>query len=181
MKVVCVTGMPACGKEEFLKLARAKGFAVVRMGDVVRDEAAKAGIPIKDPEVGNFANEERKKHGFDIWAKRTLPRISGGHNLIDGVRGPTELAVYRAAFPSGLIVVAVHSSPGTRMDRMMKRKRKDDPASEAEFRARDARELSWGLGEVIALADHVLVNEADLATFRAQATATLDKITSEGK
>lgn len=181
MKVICVTGMPACGKEEFLKIARSKGFAVVRMGDVVREEAAKAGIPAKDPDVGNFANEERKKHGFDIWAKRTLPRISSGLSLVDGVRGPTELDVYRAAFPNGLCVVAVHSSSGTRMRRMMKRKRKDDPANEKEFRARDARELSWGLGDVIALADHVIVNEGDLTAYMTQATATIEKILSEGK
>jgi len=173
--------MPACGKEEFLKIARLKGFAVVRMGDIVRENAAKAGIPVKDPDVGNFANEERKKHGFDIWAKRTLPMISSGLSLVDGVRGPTELAIYRAAFPTGLYVVAVHSSPETRMRRMMKRKRKDDPVNEMEFQARDARELSWGLGDVIALADHVIVNEGDLATYRTQATAIIDKIIFEGK
>jgi dephospho-CoA kinase len=173
--------MPACGKEEFLKLAQSKGFAVVRMGDIVREEAANAGISVRDPDVGNFANEERKKHGFDIWAKRTLPRISSGLSLVDGVRGPAEIAVYRAAFPNGVCVVAVHSSPGTRLRRMMMRRRKDDPANEEEFRKRDARELSWGLGEVIALADHVLVNEGDLTAYRIQATATIEKMISEGK
>ena len=181
MKVVCVTGMPACGKEEFLKIARSKGFAVVRMGDVVREEAAKAGIPLKDPDVGSFANEERKKHGFDIWAKRTLPRISSEFSLVDGVRGPAELAVYRAAFPRGLCVVAVHSSPAARLLRILKRKRKDDPANEQEFGARDTRELSWGLGEVIALADHLIVNEGDLASYKTQASVTIERILSGGK
>jgi len=173
--------MPACGKEEFLKIARSKGFAVFRMGDVVREEAAKAGIPLKDPDVGEFADAERKKHGFDIWAKRTLPKISGGLCLVDGVRGPMEAAVYRAALAEGLCVVAIHSSPRTRMGRMMKRKRKDDPTNEEEFRARDARELSWGLGEVIALADYVIVNEWDLSAYKIQATVTIDEILAEGK
>ncbi len=176
MKIVCVTGMPACGKEEFLKVAKSRGFTVVRMGDVVREEAAKAGVELKDPDVGNFAHEERKRHGFDIWAKRTLPKITSDLSLVDGIRGPTELEIYHKAFPRALHVVAVHSSPATRFQRIVKRKRKDDSVNEKDFRDRDERELSWGLGEVIALADSMLVNEGDLSSFRAQAMATIDRI-----
>jgi len=180
LKVVCVTGMPACGKEEFLKVAQSKGFAVVRMGDVVREEAAKRGF-MKDPDVGRFADQERKEHGYGIWAERTLPGITDELCLVDGLRGPAEMQVYRAAFPRSVFVVAIHASPAARIQRILKRKRKDDPANESEFRARDKRELSWGLGEVIALADQVIVNEGDLDLFRNQANAFLDKILFEGK
>jgi len=170
--------MPASVKEEVLKVAKSRGFTVVRMGDVVREEAMKAGIELKDPDVGNFAHEERKRHGFDIWAKRTLPRITSDLSLVDGVRGPTEIEIYRAAFPETLHVVAVHSSPATRFNRMIRRKRKDDPANEKEFRDRDERELKWGQGEVIALADFMIVNEKDLSSFKAQVLATIDRILS---
>lgn len=180
MKLVCVTGMPGCGKEEFLRTARAKGFSVVRMGDVVREEAAKRGLQMIDRVVGTFADEERKKHGYDIWAKRTVLRISGDRVLVDGVRGPAETAVYRSSFPGGVHVVAIHASPAIRLKRILSRRRPDDPANDSEFRARDARELTWGLGDVIALADFVVTNEGHLDDLKAQATEVLDEILSEG-
>ncbi len=168
--------MPACGKEEFLKVAQSRGFAVVRMGDTVREEAVKSRVNIKDPDLGNFADSERRKHGFGIWAQRTIPRISSKLNLIDGIRGYAEVEVYRGAYSTAVRIVAVHASPAIRLERAMKRKRQDDTANEHDFEARDRRELSWGLGTVIALADHLIVNERGLEDFRKEATAVLDKI-----
>ncbi len=43
--IVCVTGMPGCGKEEVARIAERMGFSVVRMGDVVREEAARRRPP----------------------------------------------------------------------------------------------------------------------------------------
>ena len=180
MKLVCVTGMPGCGKEEFLRIARERGFAVVRMGDVVREEAAKRGLPMTDKAVGTFADDERKKHGYDIWAKRTVPKMTGEEVLVDGIRGPGEVQVYRTSFPDNVSVIAVHASPATRLKRILSRHRPDDPATESEFRARDARELTWGLGEVIALADFIVANEGHLDDLRSQTNEVLDEILSEG-
>ena len=87
MKVLCVTGMPGCGKEEFLRVAAEMGFSVVRMGDVVREEALRRGLPITDAAVGGMAHAERQAHGFGVWAERILPRIRGDPVLVDGLRG----------------------------------------------------------------------------------------------
>ena len=176
VKVVCVTGMPGCGKDELLGVAIDLGFSIVRMGDVVREEATRRGLPITDEAVGGMAHAERQAHGFGIWAERTLPRIRGEHVLVDGLRGRAELDVFRNAFGEGLVVLAVHASPKTRYERMMRRRRPDDAMSVEAFRVRDVRELSWGLGDVIAIADLVLVNEGSLEDFRRQARAALGRL-----
>ncbi len=163
--VVCVTGMPGCGKEEVVGVAEALGFSVVRMGDVVRDEAARRRLPTEDKAVGGMAHQERVERGFGIWAERTLPRIVGERVLIDGLRGKAELDVFRRAFGDRLVVLAIHASPATRYARMAKRRRADDATGLAALRERDGRELAWGLGEVIAMADVLLVNEGDLERF----------------
>src|SRR2546430_16676972 len=59
VRVVCLTGMPGCGKEEALVVAQTLGFSVVRMGDVVREEALGRGLPITDPTVAGLAHAER--------------------------------------------------------------------------------------------------------------------------
>src|SRR2546425_5982992 len=153
--VVCVTGMPGCGKEEVLSVAQELGFSIVRMGDVVREEAQRRGLPITDAAVGGLAHAERQAHGYGVWAERALPRVRGEGVLVDGLRGRAELDVFRKAFGEGLVVLAVHASPKTRYERMMRRRRPDDAMSVEAFRVRDVRELSWGLGDVIAIADLV--------------------------
>src|SRR2546430_1241779 len=129
--------MPGCGKEEVLAVAQALGFSIVRMGDVVREEVRRRGLPITDTAVGGLAHAERQAHGFGIWAERTIPRIRGDHVLVDGLRGRSELEVFRRAFWDDLIVVAVHASPRTRYERMLRRRRTDDAGSIEAFQARD--------------------------------------------
>ena len=176
MKVVLVTGMPGCGKEEFLRAAEERGFTIVRMGDTVRAEAVRRNIATADEAIGGFAHQEREAHGYGIWAERTLPRVRGGRIVIDGLRGSAELDVFKKAFGSSLTVVAVHASPEVRFARLRSRNRSDAPHTWEEFVVRERRELSWGLGEVIAIAGTMLVNEGDLATFRADAHGALDAI-----
>lgn len=163
---MCVTGMPAAGKEEVVKVARRTGFSIVRMGDVVRDEARARGLASTDHAVGGMAHQERVEHGFGIWAERTLPRVPGGRVLIDGLRGRAELNVYRRAFGDRLVVLAVHASPATRFDRVVRRDRSDATASRETFLARDERELGWGIGDAIATAEILIVNEGTLPELR---------------
>jgi len=151
------------------------GFAIIRMGDVVREEAARRGLPITDAAVGGMANGEREAHGFGIWAERTLPKIAGDRVLVDGLRGKAELDVFRRALGDRLVVLAIHASPKTRLARVLRRRRPDDTATEVAFWARDERELRWGLGDVIATADLMIVNEGDLESFRADARAVLER------
>lgn len=173
MKVVAVAGMAGSGKEEVVRIANDLGFSVVRMGDVVREEAAGRGLPIEDKAVGGMAHQERVEHGFGIWAERTLPRILGDRVLIDGLRGKAELDVFRRAFGDRLVVLGIHASPATRYARMAERRRADDATGLAALRERDERELAWGLGEVIAMADILLVNEGDLEPFLRSAREAL--------
>lgn len=165
LKVICVTGMPAAGKEEFQTVAAQEGYAIVRMGDVVRDEARRRGLPITDAAVGGMAHEEREKHGPTVWAERTVPHVTAARTCIDGLRSPAELAVLRNAFGRGLVVFAVEAAPETRWARVQRRRRADDATTWEEFLRRDARERGWGLEEVIAAADVRIVNEGTLPEF----------------
>ena len=162
MKILLVTGMPGSGKEEFLTVARKTGIPFLRMGDIVRetyaaDDAASAGMS-----VGEFASSEREQHGKDIWAKRAIQRMYGNIFLVDGCRSMDEVISYRKLSDD--------------VERLVKRARDDAPKSIGEFDARDSRELSWGLGSVIALADRTIDNSSDLNDFRSRADAFLKEL-----
>lgn len=174
MKVVVLTGMPGSGKEEFVQVARSLGYQVVRMGDVVRAEASRQGVEMDDKGVGGFASSERQRHGFDVWAKRCVPLIEEQRTIIDGSRGLQELEVFREAFGREVVLVAIHTSPAERYPRLRRRDRADAPRTWQEFEERDRRELGWGLGSLIAMADVMLVNEGTLEEFRRAARYLLE-------
>ncbi|MDP8011364.1 MAG: AAA family ATPase [Thermoplasmata archaeon] len=164
--IILLVGMPGAGKEEFIKKAKEMGIQVVSMGDVVREYTESLGLELNDKNVGQIANEERKKHGMDIWAKRTLDKIKSEKCIIDGIRNKEEIDFFKQNLKNRIIVTAILSSEQVRFERIMKRKRKDDARTWEEFVERERRELSWGLGNVIALADHFIINESDLEEFR---------------
>ncbi len=157
--------MPAAGKEEFQKVAADEGYTIVRMGDVVREEAKRRGLPITDAAVGGMAHEEREKHGRAVWAERTLPHVTAERVCIDGLRSPAELGVFRRAFGQGLVVFAVEAAPKTRWTRVQRRRRADDATTWDEFLRRDERERGWGLEQVIRAADVHIVTEGTLPQF----------------
>src|SRR5437667_10744701 len=117
------------------------------MGALVREGALRRRRPITGAAVGGMANAERQVHGMGIWAERTLPRIQGERVLVDGLRGRAELEIFREAFGADLSVVAVHASPKTRHERLMRRRRTDDAATIEALHARAVRELSRGPGD----------------------------------
>lgn len=174
MRVIVLAGMPGSGKEEFVQVAVSLGYEVVRMGDVVRAEAAKMSVPNSDKGVGGFANSERREHGLDIWAKRCVPYVRADRTIIDGSRGLDELEVFRAAFGEDLRLVAIHAPRRERYERLLERGREDAPKSWEEFEERDRRELSWGLGNLIAMADVMLVNDDSLPSFKRRVQAFLE-------
>lgn len=185
MKLIIVAGMPGAGKEEFLTSMRNLGLPFLRMGDLVREyhsatfpengnceiKGFKITGPMKDgkpvdavPTVGQFANSEREEHGFDIWAKRAMERMSGDVFVIDGCRSLDEINAYKS-LTDDVVLIGIHSSPATRYERLVKRGRDDAPKNKEEFAARDTREIGWGLAETIVMSDILLVNEGTLQEF----------------
>ncbi|MCU0860090.1 MAG: flagellar hook-basal body complex protein FliE [Thermoplasmata archaeon] len=176
LKILVTTGMPGSGKEEFLTCCQARGAKVVRMGDVVRAKAKEFGLDSSDQSVGNLATEERKRYGKDVWAKRTIPFVGGDLVVIDGARGMEEIRAFKNAFGEDLKIVAIHASPKVRFERLKARARPDSPAKLSDFETRDRRELDWGLGEVIALSDHMVDNSSTLEDLRREVDRMLDMV-----
>lgn len=176
VRVVAFTGLPGSGKSIAAEVARELGIPVVRMGDCVWEEVRARGLPLLDEHVGKVAHEMRERHGPAIWAQRTLEKVRklGAERVaIDGVRSMAEVDAFHAVLGRDFVLVAIHASPATRHRRLLTRGREDEAASKEAAEERDRRELAWGVGQVIALADVVLLNEADERAFRAEVARVL--------
>jgi len=175
MRLIVTVGMPGSGKDELVAVARSMGLATLKMGDLVRDETRRRGLPVTNSNVARVASEERDKQGPGIWAQRALPKLTETRMLVDGCRSDTEVTVFRHHF-GDLFVLGIYASPETRHDRMANRNRSDDAAGLQEFYDRDRRELKWGIGNAFAVADGMLINEVPLDQFRREARAMLEKV-----
>lgn len=172
MLVLCLTGMPGSGKSVVASLAKELGVPVYVMGDVVREEAKLRGLPLTPSNLNKVAKELRREYGEDVIARRLVERIRASSKgsrvvLVDGVRSLQELHVLKEL--GRVVVIAVHASPRTRFERVRKRGRQGDPRTWEEFCHRDMVELEFGVGDVIALADLMLVNEGSIESLRRSA------------
>lgn len=164
-KAILIIGMPGSGKDEFAIVAREMGIEVLNMGDIVREFTLKSGLNISMS--GEIASRERKTQGMDIWAKRTIEKIKSNFVVVEGIRNIEEIERFRKDTEIGL-VVGISSGRDNRFSRLLKRGREDDPRNMEEFNRREKRELSWGIGEVIATADRYICNDSSIEDFRGQ-------------
>ena len=160
MRIVAITGMPGAGKSTAAEALAAKGWHRVVMGDVVREETRRRGLPEDAKHTGEVMKELRKQHGEAAIADLCLRYIrkSGFEKVVvDGIRSVAEVEAFKRA--ADVLLIAIQASEPRRFSFLKERGRSDDPESYEMFRRRDGRELGVGIGEAIALADEVISNE----------------------
>jgi dephospho-CoA kinase len=176
--VIGLAGMAGAGKSVVVDVAKESGYDVVVMGDIVREEATRRGLEATPENLGKIMLDLRQEEGKDVIAKRCIPKIETAPSkkiIVDGTRSLAEVDEFKKHFPM-FTLVAVHASPEVRFHRLFRRNRSDDPKDWEIFRQRDLRELSVGLGETIAMAENVIVNEGEYETAKRKAKEVLRKV-----
>lgn len=176
--VIGLAGMPGSGKSVVVAVAKGISYGVIAMGDIVREEAERRFLKPNPENLGKIMIELRQKEGNSIIAKRCIPKIESAKEqkiIIDGIRSLSEVEEFKKHFPK-FTLIAVHSSPETRFQRVYRRQRSDDPKNWEIFHERDRRELSVGLGNAIAMAEHIVVNEETLEIVKGKIKEILAKV-----
>ena len=171
MTVIGVVGLPGSGKSEAAAVARDLGVPVVTMGDVIRAECRERGL---DPATdhGTVAEALREEHGPGAIAERSLPiiedeRVESETVLVDGIRSDVEVTAFRDAFGETFTLVEVNAPFEVRAERLDLRGRDASAEEGGESLAdRDERELGFGMGEAMAMADVTIENTDTLAAFQ---------------
>jgi len=182
-QVVAVAGMAGSGKSLVVNVAEQKGYSKVVMGDEVREETRSRNLQPTPENLGKTMLDMRRTGGEAVIAKRCIPKIekaNGPNVIVDGIRSLSEVEEFRTYFRN-FTLVAVYASPETRFKRIYNRKRSDDPTDWKIFQERDQRELSVGLGNAIAMAEHMLVNEETLEITKNRAREILRKVEEKWK
>jgi dephospho-CoA kinase len=163
--IVCLTGMPGAGKSSVACFLKEKGFTVVTMGDVIREEAKRQGLEPTDVNLGKMMLKLRQDLGPGAVGQIVLQKLArdGNNNnnssnvvVVDGIRSVAEVEVLKKV--GHVRLLAIHASQDTRFKHLRERGRADAPSDNDEFSGRDKRELSVGVSEAIALANEMISN-----------------------
>ena len=107
MKIVGFVGMPGSGKSAAAGVAREMNIPVVVMGDVIREEAARRGLPPTDRNLGAVGNDLRSKEGPDAIATRCLAKIratGASVVVVEGIRSRSEVERFRESADDFLLI-----------------------------------------------------------------------------
>jgi dephospho-CoA kinase len=164
--VICLTGMPGAGKSTVANSLKDKGFLVITMGDVIREEALRLKLDLNDTNLGKLMVKLREEFGPGAVAELVIKKIDpilvsigNGHTavlIVDGIRSIAEVGVLKRVGQVRLL--AIHASTDIRFVHLKERRRRDAPLAQSDFMERERRELDVGISEVIALADEVIAN-----------------------
>jgi dephospho-CoA kinase len=176
--VIGLAGMPGAGKSVVVSVAKDSGYDIVVMGNIVREEAEKRCLDPSPENLGRIMLELRQKEGSNVIAKRCILKIAeakGQKVIVDGIRSLSEAEEFKKHFPK-FSLIAIHSSPEKRFKRLYRRQRSDDPKNWEIFQERDIRELNVGLGNAIAMAEQIIINEERLEDVKTKAKEVLRKV-----
>ena len=173
MRVVAIVGLPGSGKSAAAAVARELDIPVITMGDVIRDVCQERGLPITEETMGAVATDLREKGGDAAIAERSLPLLNAHREtepvvLVDGIRGIAEVERFEEEFGDDFQLISLDVPFATRVNRIQNRGRDPTAESIADLERRDQRELGYGLGEAIDVADVTIENTGELAVFEEQ-------------
>lgn len=206
MKIIGLVGLPGSGKGEASRIARQQGLAVLVMGDVIRQEAARQGLEATDVNLGRVGCALREAEGPEAVARRILQkaRASGEETVVvDGLRSREE-ADYFASQAEQFHLVEICAPAEERLRWLQARGRPDDPGisrsgikeqdqdekiisscgepdgqAAAALEQRECREMGWGMCQAIEAAGLKLRNDGSLEEFRENARKLLDILTKD--
>jgi dephospho-CoA kinase len=174
MRVVGTVGLPGSGKGELAAVAREAGIPVVTMGDVIREACRDRD---RDPSTdhGEVAKALREENGPAAIAERSLPLVRDAVRetdtdtvVVDGLRSMVEVESFREAFSEEFLIVSIEAPFDLRAERLADRGRDSSDSNLEALRARDERELGFGMGEVMEAADVRIDNTDSLEGFRSR-------------
>ena len=178
--VLVIVGMPGAGKSLASKVMKDRGIPVFVSGDIIRAEARRRGLKFTRKNLGELMLKIRKEEGMGAVAKRLIPLVEETARTMavyEGARSMEEVEELRRKYQ--VFTIAIHASGEARFKRLQRRGRSDRPRKWSDFQERDARELSVGVGRLIALADRTVENEDTKDDLKRRMKRVLKTVMSE--
>ena len=176
MKIIVLTGLPLSGKTTYAKkIGPDYNMPLYETGTEVLEEVTGRGLDFT-PENIKMVTDECKKISDSYFTERLMKKVDVLPDdvpgvFLSGIRAISEIEALKKHYgDDNVFVIAFHTSMKTRFNRLNNPDRiEDTKGAKAEedkllrnfdnFLTRNKKELGYGVGDVMALADYVMSTE----------------------
>ena len=178
--IIGLTGTNASGKGAAADFLTEHGYTFYSLSDVLREAMAEQGIEESRLAFIEIGTHLRQEFGVDILAQKTLEKIKATPSakiVVDSFRHPSEVELFKKTYPH-FILLGIDAPVELRFERAKNRGRSENADSLEQFIHNEKLESSNNqqaqqLNATLALADHTLINQDNLADLHQQLTVFL--------
>ncbi len=184
-----LTGPIASGKGELTKILISKGFRYISLSDIVREEARKRNIELKRENLQRLGNFLRKEHGPGILGRMVREKIEKEREkewVIDGIRNPGEVMELRKM--PDFYLIAITAPLEILVERVISRKRLEDPDSVEEIREKILKEIGEAepeegqrIKDCMDISDFTIINIHSLSYLEAEVEKIINTLSMSEK
>jgi dephospho-CoA kinase len=183
--IIGVTGPLCAGTDTFGDILRKeKGFEWMSYSDVLREEARKMGIEITRKNLQDLGDAIRKEFGDGILSEKLIEKMKSDKDYVVGnIRNPGEVEALRRWFGKKFVFVRVDAPLEIRFERLLKRRREQDPENFEDFKKVEERDMGnyekhYGQhhASVFTMADFSVNNDGSYEEFREKVLKLFEKI-----
>lgn len=162
-KILCITGLSNSGKTKLCNYIMKKGYPKFSLGDYIRKKLKSKNMKLSYSNMRKISLKYAPKKDTTLVGEFIEEINSSEINeefiVLEGIKKRTEIIKLAEIFE--IYSIAILASSQTRYMRLKNRNRQDDSLFK-HFLKRDEDEICFGICEVIALADHFIVNEGGI-------------------
>lgn len=177
--LLLIIGMPGSGKSTAADEAKKSGFRILSFGDIVREEVRRRKLAENEENVERVADWFHS--GREALLARRLEkklraiRTAKPFYVIEGARSPRQLKELRRHFTVKILAITLPQR--VRWLRQLARGRSDIRTLK-DAKARDARELRYGIGRLLKQADWHISSNCTEKKFRTRCKRFFTRILS---
>jgi dCMP deaminase len=173
MKVYGITGLSGSGKDEATRIFEKRGYQHISLSAGLREEAKNRGVDINvRADLQDLGNKLREEHGAFL-ADLASKKVNSNQVVFSSIRNIAEVDFLKLKF-TGFKMIKIESPEADRFEREKKRNREGAPKTIEEFRKVHEKDLTTGVGEVVASTQMVITNNGTLEKLGKLVTNFLD-------
>lgn len=165
IRVIGLTGTNGSGKDTVAKFLVSRGFILISLSDILREELRKMDVPETRENLVNLGNIMRQAQGSGVLAERARRMIGNGNYVINSIRNPHEIVELKKI--PNFYLIAMDAPVEERFNRIVKRGRIENASALGEFIAGEQREFSneshkQSLGKCMLMSDRLIMNDSTI-------------------